>query len=45
MALEFITGLTEAEFYDMLSKQPQKLRVINVSDVRQSKRNANDYFF
>ena len=45
MALEFISGLTEAEFYDMLSKEPQKLKVVNVSDVRQSKRNANDYFF
>lgn len=45
MALEFISGLTEAEFYDMLSKEPQKLRVVNVSDVRQSKRKADDYFF
>ena len=45
MALEFIAGLTEAEFYDMLSKEPQKLRVTNVSDVRQSKRKANDYYF
>lgn len=45
MALEFIEGLTEAEFYDMLSKEPQKLKIANVSDVRQSKRNPDDYFF
>lgn len=45
MSLEFIEGLTEAEFYTMLSNEPQKLKVANVSDVRQSKRNANDYFF
>lgn len=45
MALEFIEGLTEAEFYSMLSQKPHKLKVANVSDVRQSKRNDNDYFF
>ena len=46
MAIEFITGLTEAEFYDMLSKKPQKLKVVNVSDVRYKQRNERkDYFF
>ena len=44
MAIEFITGLTEAEFYDMLSKKPQKLKVVNVTDVRQNKSRPNDYF-
>ena len=44
MAIEFITGLTDAEFYDMLSKKPQKLKVVNVSDVRQNKQRPNDYF-
>ena len=46
MALEFVSGLTEAEFYDMLSKEPQKLRVSNVSDVMYHERNGHkDYFF
>lgn len=46
MAIEFITGLTEAEFYDMLSKEPQKLKVANVTDVRYKQRNERkDYFF
>ena len=44
MAIEFVTGLTEAEFYDMLSKEPQKLKVVNVTDVRQNKQRPNDYF-
>ena len=44
MAIEFVTGLTEAEFYDMLSKEPQKLKVVNVTDVRQNKSRPNDYF-
>lgn len=44
MALEFITGLTEAEFYDMLSKEPQKLKIVNVTDIRQNKSRPNDYF-
>ena len=45
MALEFIAGLTEAEFYDMLSKEPQKLRAANVTDVRESNQRKGDYFF
>lgn len=44
MAIEFVTGLTEAEFYDMLSKEPQKLRIANVTDVRQNRQRPNDYF-
>ena len=44
MAIEFITGLTEAEFYDMLSKEPQMLEVVNVTDVRQNSSRPNDYF-
>ena len=44
MALEFIEGLTEAEFYQLLAKDPQKLRIVNVTDVRDS-RNQGDYFF
>lgn len=41
----FITGLTKAEFYDMLSKEPQKLRVVNVTDIRENKERRGDYFF
>ena len=45
MAIEFISGLTKAEFYSMLSKEPQKLKVINVTDVRENSERKGDYFF
>lgn len=41
----FISGLTKAEFYNMLSKEPQKLKVINVTDIRENSERKGDYFF
>lgn len=45
MAIEFVSGLTKAEFYSMLSEKPHKLKVINVTDIRENKQRKGDYFF
>ena len=44
MAVNFVEDITEAEFYQMLVDNPQRLKVTNVTDIRDSKK-AGDYFF